>query len=116
YGAGILKSTDAGATWTQLGASTFGGPFSPTLGGARIGAIAVHPTNGQIVLAAAQFFSNGPPNGIFRSTDGGTTWTNVLTGAPGTGVVFDGNSADAALGSIFGNPNNGVYESTDGGG
>jgi len=54
YGAGILKSTDGGATWTQL-TNPFVGPFTTSRvngGGARIGAIAVHPSNPNLVLAA----------------------------------------------------------------
>src|SRR5579871_5660404 len=52
YGAGVLKSTDGGMTWTQLS-----GPFTiPTsssrlFGGAHIGALAIHPNDPNIVLA-----------------------------------------------------------------
>ena len=124
YGAGILKSTNGGATWTQL-AGPFVGPFNSsrvTGGGARIGSVAVHPSNPNIVLAAvdrASIATSGPTaSGIFRSTDGGTTWTNVLGGAVGTEVVFDPsnpNQVYAALGSAGGSIRNGVYKSTDGG-
>ena len=120
YGAGVLKSTDGGASWTQL-AGPFSGPLSNLVGGARIPAIAVHPTNPNIVVAGVVFTSsNGASAGIYRSTDGGANWTQILTasGAIGTGVVFDpsnGNNVYAALGAIGGNANNGVYKSTDAG-
>src|SRR5208283_2489236 len=74
YGAGILKSTNGGTTWTQLGASTFAQALGPDTGGALIGAIAVQPGNANIVLAAVSFFVNGTIGGIYRSTDGGNTW------------------------------------------
>ena len=113
YGAGILKSTDGGSTWTQLGASVFAGPSaSCTLcGGAFIGAVAVDPANGQNVLAAANIFSATNLPGIYRSTNGGTSWTNVLSGAPGTAVFFDPSHAGvayAALGDTSATPSNGV--------
>src|SRR5947209_11461290 len=122
YGAGILKSTDGGATWTQLGSGTFfnagGAPVSARSGGARIGALAISP-NSQILLAAVQG-AGSVASGIYRSTNGGLTWSPapVLGGAPGTEVVFhptDNTIAYAALGSIFGSAANGVYKSTDGG-
>ena len=102
-GAGILKSTNGGSTWTNLP-----GPFL----GMSIGSLAVHPTNSSIVLAAASWYG-----GIYRSTDGGNTWTKVLSGTAGTKVMFDstGNTAYAALGNIFGDTTNGVYKSIDGG-
>jgi uncharacterized protein (TIGR03437 family) len=118
YGMGVLKSSDRGATWT-LYKGPFAGPFGPTFydGGARIGALAVSPSNGNVLLAAADL-NNPAKSGIYRSTDGGATWTLVLGGASGTEVFFvpgNGNMAYAALGSPTGNSKNGIYRSTDGG-
>jgi hypothetical protein len=129
YGVGILKSTDGGATWTQLGASIFAGAQSSTLGGATIGAIAVQPGNSNVVLAAVDFFDgNDPLGGVYQSLDGGTTWTRPATGAQGAAgadLVFESTSVAAnnaatvyaALGDIFSPSatNNGIWKSTDSG-
>ena len=119
YGAGVLKSLDGGATWTQF-AGPFVGPFSSSRisgGGSRIGAMAVHPTNPDVVLAAADR-TPASSAGIYRTTNGGADWTLVLGGAVGTDVVF--NPADptivyAALGASGGSTRNGIYKSTDAG-
>lgn len=76
YGAGILKSTDKGRTWTSIP-----GPFV----GMVFGALAVHPKNSRILLA-------GVTGGIYRSEDAGATWRQVLAGHPGTSLVFDPSS------------------------
>jgi photosystem II stability/assembly factor-like uncharacterized protein len=115
YGAGILKSVNGGTSWTQI-KGPFVGPFAFD-GGAHIGAIAVEPGNSSVILVAVEMFSSNP-TGIYRTEDGGTTWTSVLPVASGTAVMFDptnGNIAYAALGDIFGNANNGVYKSLDAG-
>jgi photosystem II stability/assembly factor-like uncharacterized protein len=116
YGAGILKSTDGGATWTQ-----YCGPFCGPVGqdgfyggGARIGGLAVQPSNNQVLLAAVALLFQ---DGVYRSANGGVSWTQVLSGNPGTAVLFDPNSpntAYAALGNSFGGTE-GVYKSSDGG-
>ena len=102
YGAGILKSTDAGATWTNI---------PGTFGRDHIGAISVQPGGTGVVLCSSQV------SGIWRSRDGGVTWAPVLLGT-GTSVFFDAadaNSAYAALGATSGSTRNGIYHSSDGG-
>ena len=118
YGAGVLKSMDAGATWKHLPGS-FVGPFSATSGGGgyRIGAIAVSPTNPNIVLAGGSREIPGE-SGIFRSTDGGESWIAVLTGSAGTGIVFDPTNPDivySAIGRTNGDLKYGVFKSIDAG-
>jgi uncharacterized protein (TIGR03437 family) len=107
-GAGILKSTNAGLTWAYLP-----GPFVDSAGrGARISSIAVHPSNSNILLAGVYFVgANGLP-GIYRSNDGGTSWTAVLKDQQGTSVLFDPSAPDTAYAAQFGF---GVYKSTDAG-
>ena len=139
YGAGVLRSSNGGQTWTQD--STFTRSASQGLGasGPYIAALAVQPhqTN-PVVLAAVQgtdFSAGGPlPSGVWRSTDGGNTWSRVQPGGgasgppfnPATDVRFDpgdpsGLTAYAALGDPNGDsdaqaacasaPCNGVYVS-----
>lgn len=115
YGAGILKSTNGGASWTQI-KGPFVGPFGPNGydGGGRIGGIAIEPGNSAVILAAVQIGDG--TTGIYRTEDGGTTWAAVLGAGKffhwGTSVLFDpgnGNIAYAAL------TYDGVYKSLDAG-
>ncbi|HET9794969.1 MAG TPA: hypothetical protein VFS34_10940 [Thermoanaerobaculia bacterium] len=72
-GNGVWKSTDGGATWTEIDGSipsTFGRPDSP--------AIVIEP--GSKIDVAAVGTQIGPGNGVYRSTDGGTTWTALDSG------------------------------------
>ncbi len=74
-GNGILKTTDRGLTWTPL-ASTVGDPrFN------NVSRIIVSPTDPDLVLCSTTVgsykFSLYPTSHIFRSTDGGVTWTEV---------------------------------------
>ena len=68
-GDGVYKSTDAGATWTNMGLAETG----------RIGRIIVHPTNPNIVYVCALGRATGPQQerGVFKTTDGGETWKRV---------------------------------------
>lgn len=126
YGLGIYKATDGGATWTQLAENTFGGrTFSK---------IVIDPQNTSVLYAAVARAGGFPalagakghpgangPVGVFKSNDGGVTWTHLTNGIPAVeasdvsinrqnpSVVY------AAIGNIFGNSANGVYKSTDGG-
>lgn len=125
YGAGVLKSTDGGTTWTQKGASVFAGPLSgcqssgTTCGGAFIGGLSVRPggANPATILAAVSLaFSNG---GVFRSTDGGDTWTRVLAATTNLGATAvqyaTSNIAYAGLDTDANGTAGGMYRSDDGG-
>lgn len=111
YGAGILKSTDGGATWTRQGVSAFNG--------LAIARILVHPANSNTLFAASsQSGQSGPVSparGIFRSKDGGLTWEGLLTctdcfGA--TDLEMDSGDPNTLYAGFQGF---GVFKSTDGG-
>jgi photosystem II stability/assembly factor-like uncharacterized protein len=70
-GRGIYKSIDAGKVWTFVGLRDVG----------QISTVRVHPTNPEIVYVAAlgNPFSPNKERGVYRSTDGGKNWKQVLT-------------------------------------
>ncbi len=120
-GWGIFKSENAGKTWTSMGLEKTG----------RIGRIVVDPRNPNIVLAAALGHSYGPQQerGIYRTSDGGKTWSRVLFVDENTGaadIVMDPNHPDILFatmwqievhtwGRVSGGPGSGIWKSTDGG-
>ena len=79
YGAGVYKSTDGGVHWHALGLSDT----------RHIGKVLVDVRNPDVVLVAALGHAYGPnpERGVFRSTDGGRTWTKVLYKDPDTGAI-----------------------------
>src|SRR5205814_8284734 len=73
---GILKSTDAGSTWTVLGANVFGAPYPEPVGEypqyQAVGKVRVDPNNSNRVVA-------GTKTGLFFSYDGGNNWAGPCT-------------------------------------
>ena len=69
-GNGIFRSNDQGNTWSFLGLENSG----------HIGRIRVHPSNPDIIHVAVMghLYSEGPDRGVYRSDDGGASWTRVL--------------------------------------
>jgi len=82
-GDGILKSTDRGATWTQLASTANNPAFN------NVARLLVDPDGADTVLAAATTgiykLSENNRSSIFKSTDGGTTWTEVYASIPPSG-------------------------------
>ncbi len=93
-GNGMYRSTDAGATWTHIGLDDT----------RQIGRILVDPHDARTLLVAALGHAYGPNDmrGVYRSTDGGTTWTRTLfrdrdTGAIDLAATPDGDTVYASL-------------------
>jgi hypothetical protein len=99
-GVGVYKSTDGGDTWNLTGAVDNDFIFR----------IAVDPNDSNNVLCAG-YSSTVGTGGLCRSTNGGTTWTTVVTGIF-TDVLFDPNNAGRAY---AGQLNGGVLKSADSG-
>jgi photosystem II stability/assembly factor-like uncharacterized protein len=80
YGSGVWKSTDAGAHWQSAGLQNAG----------AIAWLLVDPQNPDLVLAAARGIDHrqGGARGVFRSTDGGRTWTPALNVPPESGATY----------------------------
>ena len=115
YGQGILKSTNGGATWTLMGNSTFSRH--------TISQIVVDPTNANnVFVAVAAGGNNGVAGntGIYKSIDGGTTWTDttaaISTTAPFTDVEIDKSNAMHLFAAVGGGTAaSGLYVTTNGG-
>jgi hypothetical protein len=143
YGAGVLRSSNGGLTWTQDSTFTPSASQGPGASGPYIAALAVQPHQANpVVLAAVQgtdYAAGGSlPSGVWRSADGGNTWNRVQPGGtasgppynPATDVKFDpGDSTGQTVYAALGDPNgdsdpqaacasapcNGVYVSQDAG-
>jgi photosystem II stability/assembly factor-like uncharacterized protein len=120
-GFGIYKSEDAGNTWQHVGLENSG----------SIGRLAVHPADPGTCFVAAmgRLFSNNPERGIFRTTDGGESWENVLyvnDSVGGIDIVIHPDHPDTLYASMwervrrpdrrnYGGRGCGIYRSFDGG-
>jgi len=120
-GDGVYKSTDAGETWTNVGLQKT----------RHISRLRIHPTNPDIVYVAAMgdMFGPNPERGVYRTTDGGESWEQILYKGETTGSVdldIDRNNPDVILASMnhhvtypwneeSGDPTSGLFKSTDGG-
>jgi photosystem II stability/assembly factor-like uncharacterized protein len=123
YGNGMYRSADGGKTWKRIGL-----PDSR-----QIGRILVDPKDPSLVFVAALGHAYGPnkERGVFRSKDGGATWTPVLVKDENTGAIdlaFDPSNSKTILAALWqtrrppwnvyppsNGPGSGLYRSTDGG-
>ena len=77
-GDGVYKSMDAGKTWSHLGLDKT----------RHISDVVIHPTNPNIIYITAQGAQYAPSKerGIYKTTDGGKTWKNILSVNNNTGA------------------------------
>jgi photosystem II stability/assembly factor-like uncharacterized protein len=121
WGNGIYKSMDSGKTWTHMGLKDTH----------HIGRVAVHPSDPNVVYVAALGHLWGPnkDRGVFKTTDGGATWTQSLYINDDTGisdVAIDPQSPNTVYAAAYerrrtvfgyngGGPHSGLYKTVDGG-
>ncbi|MEA2786901.1 MAG: hypothetical protein QOF71_3005 [Candidatus Eremiobacteraeota bacterium] len=122
HGNGIYKSTDAGTTWARIGLED----------SRQIGRILVDPRNSGTLLVAALGHAYAPNDtrGVYRSVDGGATWTRTLFKDRDTGAIDL--ASDPSMHTVYASlwqtrrppwsvyppsygPGSGLYKSTDGG-
>lgn len=121
HGDGVYKSTDAGKTWKKIGLDLT----------QHISRIAIHPKDPNLVYVAAQgaLYGKSQDRGVFKSSDGGNTWSKVLYVDDKTGCVelsMDMNNPRILYAAmteygrlpwkvISGGPTSGLYKSVNGG-
>jgi len=121
YGDGVYKSIDGGRSWKNVGLKE----------SEHIGRILIDPRNSDVVYVASQgpVWSKGGERGLYKTTDGGTTWTRVLHVDDWTGVndvQMDPRNPDVLIATtwqrqrrtccfVAGGPGSGIHRSTDGG-
>ena len=121
FGAGVYKSTDGGRKFEYVGLKDT----------QSIAKIVVHPKDPNIVYVAAvgHLFGPNPERGLFKSTDGGKTWTNTKFIDNDTGftdLVMHPTDANTLMAASYqrrrqpwgfngGGPNSGIWKTTDAG-
>ena len=121
FGDGVYKSLDGGKSFRNLGLK----------GTEHIARILVDPRDSNVVYVAAQgpLWSSGGERGLFKTTDGGKTWKQVLSKGPYTGVtdvLFDPRNPDVLYAAthqrhrtvwalLNGGPETGIFKSEDAG-
>ncbi len=121
YGAGVYKSIDAGRTWSFMGLRNSG----------HIGRILVDPRNANVVMVAAlgDLFKPDSQRGLYRTTDGGRTWTKAKYIDENTGfteLAMDPSNSNILLAASYqrrrtawgyngGGPGSALWRSVNGG-
>jgi photosystem II stability/assembly factor-like uncharacterized protein len=121
HGDGVYKSVDAGRTWKNVGLQD----------SYHIGAVRIHPKNADIAYVAALGHLWGPNEmrGVYRTMDGGVTWTQVLKRSNMAGAVdiaMDPGNPRVLYAAFWeisrkpwrmdsGGPGSGIFKTTDGG-
>ncbi|MFG0320567.1 MAG: WD40/YVTN/BNR-like repeat-containing protein, partial [Planctomycetota bacterium JB042] len=121
FGDGVYRSRDGGKSFENVGLKE----------SEHVAKIVVDPRDPDVVWVAAQgpLWSSGGERGLYRTTDGGETWTRHLAAGPYTGVTdvaIDPRDPDVVYAAthqrhrtvaalIDGGPESGIHKSTDGG-
>ncbi|MGH7502840.1 MAG: WD40/YVTN/BNR-like repeat-containing protein [Longimicrobiales bacterium] len=121
FGDGVYRSADAGQTWQHVGLRD----------SEHIQRIIIDPRNSDVVYVAAQgpLWSSGGERGVYRTRDGGRTWTRILHVSDETGItdlVLDPRDPDVMYAAAYqrrrrvgqligGGPEAGIFRSVDGG-
>jgi photosystem II stability/assembly factor-like uncharacterized protein len=120
-GDGVYKSTDAGATWKNMGLRETG----------RIARILVHPTDANVVYVCSTGRMTAPQQerGVYKTTDGGATWKQVLFVDKNTScssLAMDAKDPNVLFAGMWqvemhpwaelsGGPSSGIWTTRDGG-
>ena len=121
WGDGVYRSDDDGRTWRNMGLKK----------SEHIARILIDPRDSNVVFVASQgpLWGPGGERGLFKSTDGGKTWKNILTISENTGVtdlIFEPGNPDVMYAAAYqrrrhvwtlidGGPESAIYKSTDAG-
>ncbi len=121
WGNGVYGSTDGGSTWRHLGLEAT----------RHISRVRVDPSDPDVVWVAAlgNLWASTPERGVYKSTNGGDSWTQVLSVDDHTGaidLVVDPTNGQVAYAAMYqrqrrtwgfngGGPGSGIFKTTDGG-